>query len=436
MRTSGDLQRIGTSIWRELTTLGLPFFRCGIFIINEKEQKIHSYLSTPDGKPLGVLHLDFTSSEVTRHVADHWRQQKVYAEHWNREQFSTWTQSLIGQGQIKDADIYQAGDEPPELLSLQFVPFIQGMLYVGSANPLSETQLELVKALADAFSVAYARYEDFTKLEEAKGQVEKTLTDLKATQSQLIQSEKMASLGQLTAGVAHEIQNPINFVNNFSEVTTEMLDEMEKEFTSGNKEEGAALVSDIKQNLEKILHHGQRADAIIKGMLQHARSSTGKKEPTDINALAEEYFSLAYHGLRAKNKDLCVTMKTDFDKSISKINIIPQDISRAMLNIINNAFYAVTEKKKQRSENFEPLVSVSTKKTEDKISISVKDNGIGIPQQIADKIFQPFFTTKPAGQGTGLGLSLSYDIIKAHGGELQVQTKEGEGSEFVIILPL
>lgn len=291
--------------------MGLPFFRCGIFILNEKEAKIHSYLSTPDGKPLAVLHLDFTSSEVTRHIADNWRQQKVYTEHWNREQFTTWVQSLIGQGQIKAANLYQAGDDPPDLLFLQFVPFIQGMLYVGSAAALSEAQIELVKALADAFSVAYARYEDFKKLEVAKSQVDRALTELKSTQSQLIQSEKMASLGELTAGIAHEIQNALNFVNNFSEVSAEMMDDMEKEFVAGNKEQGVALVADIRQNLEKILHHGKRADAIVKGMLQHSRNSTGQKEPTNINVLAGEYLRLAYHGFRAKDKTFNVTIKTD-----------------------------------------------------------------------------------------------------------------------------
>jgi signal transduction histidine kinase len=436
MRTAADLQRITPSIWKELTILGLPFSRCGIFIINEKEEKIHSYLSTPDGQPLAVLHLNFTSSEVSRHITDYWRQQTVYTEHWNREQFTAWVESLIGQGQIKALNIYQAGNEPPELLSLQFVPFIQGMLYVGSAGALSETQIELVKALADAFSVAYARYEDFTKLEEAKGQVEKTLKELKATQSQLIQSEKMASLGELTAGIAHEIQNPLNFVNNFSEVSAEMIDEMEREFIAGNQEEGVALVSDIKLNLQKILHHGKRADDIVKGMLQHTRSSTGKKEPTDINALADEYLRLAYHGLRAKDKTFNASLETDFDQSIGKINIVPQDIARVILNLLNNAFYAVTEKKKQQPEHFEPRVSVSIKKRDNKVLVSVKDNGHGIPRKNADKIFQPFFTTKPAGQGTGLGLSLSYDIIKAHGGELQVKNKEGEGAEFRFLLPV
>ena len=246
----------------------------------------------------------------------------------------------------------------------------------------------------------------------------------------------MASLGELTAGIAHEIQNPLNFVNNFSEVSNELINEMKTEFKKGDTEEGFAIAEDIKQNLEKILHHGKRADAIVKGMLQHSSSGSGKKEPTDINKLADEYLRLAYHGLRAKDKLFNATMKTDFDETIGNINIIPQDIGRVILNLITNAFYVVNEKKKSGIEGYEPSVSLSTKKENNKVLITVKDNGNGIPQKILDKIFQPFFTTKPTGQGTGLGLSLSYDIVKAHGGELKVETKEGEGSEFIIQLPI
>ncbi|TMI65899.1 MAG: two-component sensor histidine kinase [Bacteroidetes bacterium] len=274
---------------------------------------------------------------------------------------------------------------------------------------------------------------------------EKMLSELKSTQSQLIHSEKMASLGELTAGIAHEIQNPLNFVNNFSEVNKELIAEMREEIKKGNYDEVNALAKDVEDNQEKINHHGKRADAIVKGMLQHSRSSNGQKESTDINALADEYLRLAYHGLKAKDRSFNATMKTDFDESIGNVNIIPQDIGRVVLNLINNAFYAVDEKKKQNQNGYEPTVSVSTKKINarpddpvgrGKVEISVKDNGDGIPQKVLDKIFQPFFTTKPTGQGTGLGLSLSYDIVKAHGGELKVETKSGEGSDFIIQLPV
>ena len=272
-------------------------------------------------------------------------------------------------------------------------------------------------------------------LQQQKGKVEKTLQELKTTQVQLIQSEKMASLGELTAGIAHEIQNPLNFVNNFSEVSNELLDEMKTELDKGDIEEAKAIANDVKQNLEKINHHGKRADAIVKGMLQHSRSSSGLKEPSDINALCDEYLRLSYHGLRAKDKLFNATIKTDFDNSIGNINIIPQDIGRVILNLLTNAFYAVNEKKQLNFSGYEPTVSVDTKKVGDKVEISVRDNGNGIPQKILDKIFQPFFTTKPTGQGTGLGLSLSYDIVKAHGGELNVETKQGEGTTFTIQLP-
>ena len=272
-------------------------------------------------------------------------------------------------------------------------------------------------------------------LSRQKNELESALDTLRATQKQLVQSEKMASLGELTAGIAHEIQNPLNFVNNFSEVNTELIDEMKQEIDKGNMNEVKTIAKDVKENEQKINFHGKRADTIVKGMLQHSRSSSGVKEPTDINTLADEYLRLAYHGLRAKDKSFNATMKTDFDESIGNIGIIPQDIGRVILNLITNAFYAVDEKKQQQPESYEPTVSISTKKINSKVEIKVKDNGNGIPQKVLDKIFQPFFTTKPTGQGTGLGLSLSYDIVKAHAGELKVETKEGEGSEFIIQLP-
>jgi signal transduction histidine kinase len=284
------------------------------------------------------------------------------------------------------------------------------------------------------------------ELAQAK-EIEKAYHTLKTTQTQLIQSEKMASLGELTAGIAHEIQNPLNFVNNFSDVNSELIEELEQEVDKGNLNEVKLIAADIKENEQKINHHGKRADAIVKGMLQHSRASSGKKEPTDINALADEYLRLSYHGLRAKDKDfnavpINIGIKTDFDASIGKIEVVPQDIGRVLLNLYNNAFYAASLPSKggfKKGDN--PTVWVGTKRISSLsgaggLKISVRDNGPGIPSNIVDKIFQPFFTTKPTGQGTGLGLSLSYDIVKAHGGELKVETKEGEGAEFNIILPI
>ncbi|MDR6845983.1 signal transduction histidine kinase [Flavobacterium granuli] len=269
-----------------------------------------------------------------------------------------------------------------------------------------------------------------------KEELQKALDKLKATQAQLIQSEKMASLGELTAGIAHEIQNPLNFVNNFSEVSSELLEEMNEEIEKGDFEEVKNIAADIKQNLEKINHHGKRADSIVKGMLQHSRASSGQKEPTDINALADEYLRLAYHGLRAKDKSFNTELETNFDTNLPKAKVIPQDIGRVLLNLFTNAFYTTHQKQKTSSIEYKPLVSVTTSFNENRVEIVVKDNGSGIPKAIKNKIMQPFFTTKPTGEGTGLGLSLSYDIVKAHDGELKVETIEGEGSTFIISLPL
>jgi len=279
------------------------------------------------------------------------------------------------------------------------------------------------------------------EIEKAYHKLEQTYAELKSTQAQLIQSEKMASLGELTAGIAHEIQNPLNFVNNFSEVNAELIEELNAERLRPKAERNEKfeneILDDIKQNLEKINLHGKRADNIVKGMLQHSRTSSGQKETTDINALADEYLRLAYHGLRAKDKSFNATFKTEFDPGIGQVNVVPQDIGRVLLNLYNNAFYAVLEKKKQIGEDFDPTVTVSTIKIDNIIEIRVKDNGKGIPQKVLDKIFQPFFTTKPAGQGTGLGLSLSYDIIaKEHSGQITVETREGEYTIFIIRLPV
>jgi signal transduction histidine kinase len=279
-----------------------------------------------------------------------------------------------------------------------------------------------------------------SKLLEQKEELEHALADLHETQGQLIQKEKMASLGELTAGIAHEIQNPLNFVNNFAEVNKELLEELEVEIGNGNLSEARAIAMDLKENEIKIHHHGKRADAIVKGMLQHSRANSGNKELTDINELADEYLRLSYHGLRAKDKDFNANFTTEFDGNIGEIEVVPQDVGRVLLNLFNNAFYAVAEKKKQHPEGYLPVVSVTTKATTSltgprEVVISVRDNGLGIPPKVLDKIYQPFFTTKPSGQGTGLGLSLSYEIIKAHGGELKVETKEGEFAEFIIKLP-
>ena len=334
---------------------------------------------------------------------------------------------------LQDVLVPKQGQQPVSLiyLPLKIKEKVRGVITVQSfqKNAYSDYQLYMLRNIAIYATIALENADSFKKLNQ-------TVDSLKKTQTQLIQSEKMASLGELTAGIAHEIQNPLNFVNNFSEVNAELIDELEQEVGRGNLEEIRSLAKNIKENEQKIIHHGKRADAIVKGMLQHSRSSSGQKELADINTLADEYLRLAYHGLRAKDKSFNASFKTNLDNSIDKVSIIPQDIGRVLVNLINNAFYAVGEKRKQTSNGYEPIVTVTTKKMDGKVEVSVKDNGNGIPQKVLDKIFQPFFTTKPTGEGTGLGLPLSYDIItKGHGGELKVETKEGEGSEFIIQLP-
>jgi signal transduction histidine kinase len=272
-------------------------------------------------------------------------------------------------------------------------------------------------------------------LKQEKDKVEQALSELKSAQAQLVQREKMASLGELTAGIAHEIQNPLNFVNNFSDVNQEMLDELKEYLEKGEIDEAKTMADDIAENEKKINHHGKRAEIIVKGMLEHSRTSTGQKELTDINALADEYLRIAYHGLRAKDKSFNAEIVTHFDKKLPGINVVPQDMGRVFLNLFNNAFYAVNLKSKIARVNYKPIVELYTSTTNGYIEISVKDNGIGIPDAIKDKIMQPFFTTKPTGQGTGLGLSLAYDIItKEHNGTIEVKSEEGEGSTFLIRL--
>jgi len=310
--------------------------------------------------------------------------------------------------------------------------------------------------IATTFFIAYKREQKGKNLVNVqKKEIETTLSELKSTQAQLIHSEKMASLGELTAGIAHEIQNPLNFVNNFSDVNRELIEELKNEKSNLKSEEQHEILNDIDQNLEKISFHGRRADAIVRGMLQHSRTSSGQKELTDINALADEYLRLAYHGLRAKDKSFNAKLETDFDPSVGRINIVAQDIGRVILNLINNAFYAISDKAKLQSANlptpqgvlrtgqadYDPQVIIQTKRMSGKtngerVEISVSDNGNGIPKNIVDKILQPFFTTKPTGEGTGLGLSLAHEIVKAHGGELKVETKEGEGTKFIIVIPI
>jgi signal transduction histidine kinase len=457
MRHADDLDRITPLFFHELTTLGIPFIRCGVFIIQEKQEIVEAYLSSPDGNSLGVLRLPYQASELTYQTVVAWRKGVIYRQHWNKEDFIQWINQLMEQDQIQDSSTYQGTAAPPESLDLHFVPFAQGMLYVGSENPLDEKELELVQALAKAFSIAYARYEDFVKLEQAKVEVESAMNELKATQSQLVQQEKLASLGQLTAGIAHEIKNPLNFVNNFSEVSIELVDEAIEERSKGPEARNESLVDeilvDIKSNLKKVHEHGSRANGIVTSMLQHSRGGSGKFEPTDLNALVKEYVNLSFHGMRAGKNPIDVEIGFELDPEITDVPIIKEDFIRVVINLCNNAFDACAERSRStmrgkkyevQGTNYEveegnnvdylPKLKVTTSLDKGQVRVAIQDNGPGIPDDIKDKILQPFFTTKKGTEGTGLGLSITHDIIKAHGGELEIETSINKGTTFIIKL--
>ena len=447
MQQPEELKEVAEVLRHEMGLLGVEELEtCSIYINDEQAEKAECWYALKDSASTDKK---LVNDHFALNLNDTWVGREML-RFYNSAAKQT---SIVMQGEQRKEWIRYCEDNSPPFRGYygEVIPdrtyhlykFSHGAIGAAVAAEISNESWDLLQRAASVFSLAYSRFKDLTqaridlqRLKEEKQRAEDALGELQVTQKQLIQSEKMASLGELTAGIAHEIQNPLNFVNNFSEVSTELLDEMITELDKGNSTDAFAIADDLKQNLEKILHHGKRADGIVKGMLQHSRSSSGVKEPTNINTLADEYLRLAYHGLRAKDKSFNAILNTDYDEAIGSVAIIPQDIGRVILNLITNAFYAVEEKRKIGEEAYKPTVSVSTTGNADKIEVKVKDNGIGISRKVMDKIFQPFFTTKPTGQGTGLGLSLSYDIIKAHGGELKVETKEGEGSEFVISLPV
>lgn len=451
MQKSDELAETAAVMFNQLIHLGIAPNRLYIGIIKDESGDIEAWATDEDGSRVSKQFTLNVKNPSVRKIYDGWRKNKksVFIDMQGKE-LEDYLHYLHDDLNVP---FRQGLTQKRRVQNIAY--FSKGFIGIASPEEQPEETAHLLERFAAVFNLTYTRFndlqiaeahalqaeQDLIAIREAKQKAEEALTELQATQKQLIQSEKMASLGELTAGIAHEIQNPLNFVNNFSEVSNELIDEMNSEIEKGDFDEAKLIANDIKQNLEKINHHGKRADAIVKGMLQHSRSSTSTKEPTDINKLADEYLRLAYHGLRAKDKSFNATMKTDFDETIGKINIIPQDIGRVILNLITNAFYVVNEKALSAvttptAAKYEPTVSISTKKINNKVEINVADNGNGIPQKILDKIFQPFFTTKPTGQGTGLGLSLSYDIVKAHAGELKVETKEGEGSIFRVILPV
>ncbi len=447
MRSAEDLDRITPLIFNELTTLGISFIRCGVFIVHEKNKSVEVHLATPEGKSLAIMNLPFGINELTIRSVAAWEKGEVYIQHWDKAEFVNWGKSMSEQGYVKDLQRYQGAETPPESLHLHFVPFSQGLLYVGSPETLADEQMDLIKALARAFAIAYARFEDFVKLEQAKVEVESAMSELKATQSQLIQQEKLASLGQLTAGIAHEIKNPLNFVNNFSELSSELIeevfDELEKIEPSPIKDDIVSTLRDVQINLVKVHEHGSRADRIVKSMLQHSRSADNKKAPKPLNPIIKEFVNLSYHGMRASKNPINVSIDLQLSEEVGEVDLISDDFSRVVLNLCNNAFDAMREKLNREAESgitgYEPLLKVSTKIESGKsdinrVQISFEDNGLGIPDEIKDKILQPFFTTKKGTDGTGLGLSITNDIIKAHGGTLEIESKTGQFSQFIITL--
>ncbi len=446
MQKSDELADTAAEVFRQLIGLGIEPNRLYIGIVHPDTKDMEMWATDEDGASVG--------KRFTFNARDNHSVAKLY-EGWLSKKKSV---SVDMQGkELADYVNYLQQMQIPISHALTQKRRIQNVAYfdkgfIGMASPdeQSEKSVQLLERFAAVFNLTFTRFndlkiaeahalqaeQDLIEIKVAKQKAEEALTELQSTQKQLIQSEKMASLGELTAGIAHEIQNPLNFVNNFSEVSKELLDEMKAALAKGDMEEANEIASDVIQNLEKINHHGKRADGIVKGMLQHSRATGTVKESTDINALTDEYIRLCYHGLRAKDKSFNAAIETDFDATLEKVNIVPQDIGRVVLNILTNAFYAVNERSKLQEAAYKPLVTVSTMGTgRGEVKINITDNGSGIPKSIVNKIFQPFFTTKPTGQGTGLGLSLAYDIVKVHGGELKVETKEGEGTSFILELP-
>ncbi len=394
----------------------------GIGIYNDELKRIEFPATYEDGQALPSYFNDI--NDPNRFAVLCFKEGKEYIISNLHNQYMSYIPQVV---------VPHEGKQPVSLIYLPLVVKEKklGVITVQSFREKAYTDYHLfmLRNIAIYTAIALENAESYEALHH-------TVERLQRTQNQLIQTEKMASLGELTAGIAHEIQNPLNFVNNFSEVNAELIEEMQEALSIMNWQAANQIADDIKINLEKISRHGKRADSIVKGMLQHSQRSNGVKEPTDINALTDEYLRLAYHGLRARDKSFNAITKTDFDNNITRVNVVSQDLGRVLLNLINNAYYTVSEKKRQVQNGYEPTVSVTTFRENGHIEIKVKDNGNGISQKILDKIFQPFFTTKPTGQGTGLGLSLAYDIItKGHGGQIWVNTEEGEGSEFVIQLP-
>jgi len=444
MQQPEELREIAQVLRHEMGLLGVEELETStVFIHDEGSDQaecwfaIRSLSDTEEGLVADHITLDLPSTWVGRQMdgffaSDDIRTSIPMRGSHRRE----WIEYCYGLSSSLDG-FY--GEKIPDRI-YHLYKFSNGAIGAAAPDAISAESWDLLQRTASVFSLAYARFRDLTqarndlqRLKDEKSRAEQALTELRAAQAQLVQSEKMASLGELTAGIAHEIKNPLNFVNNFAEVSGELFEELK---SIRDPAQQAELIDLLKNNLEKITEHGRRADAIVRSMLMHSRTGSDKKEPTEINALADEYLRLAYHGLRAKDKSFNASFTTDLDPAIPTIEIVPQDIGRVLLNLINNAFYAVSERSRAGADGYVPTVTVLTRLVDREVEIRVRDNGPGIPQAIVEKVFQPFFTTKPTGQGTGLGLSLAYDIVtKGHRGDLRVSTEEGVGTEFTIVLP-
>lgn len=427
MQSSAGLDETSAVLFKQISELGIEVLRSSVGILDDANDAMELWVTSigDDGSLVRVLdYVNLHVHPVFENIIPARKEKKPFAV------------TILEGPQVKayyeDVGNYLHITRPKKIRTKEYYYaffFREGSINVVTDHALSDNECHIMVRFAFAFGLVYTRFLELQKAEA-------NLAALKATQSHLIQTEKMASLGELTAGIAHEIQNPLNFVRNFSEVNNELLEELVTALKAGNQEEALSLAEDILVNEKKLVHHGKRADNIVKSMLLHSRPSSATREPTNINALAEEYLQLSFQALRNKNKSFSVTYQTDYDPAMGKVIVNGQDMGRVILNLLTNAFHALTERGKKEEKGYTPVVQISTRRMDETVMISVKDNGTGIPEHIVSKIFQPFFTTKEAGEGTGLGLSLAYDIItKGHGGDLQVNTKEGEGTEFIITLP-
>ncbi|MEM8486746.1 MAG: ATP-binding protein [Bacteroidota bacterium] len=439
MRTTEDLQRVTPLIWQALNKLDVPFSRCGVFIMDDETEMIHSFVTTPTGEHLAALKVPYDSDPATIQSVDAWRHKRVFTDQWDQQRFLQWTQMMLEEGLVDSAAEIPDYADPPKMTALHFVPFSQGMLYVGNADPLSDEQIRLVQTVADAFSVAYARYEDFQALESKNAELATTLNYLEATQAQLIQSEKMASLGQLTAGIAHEIKNPLNFVNNFAFLNSGLLSELETHLDANNADI-REIFETLKLNESRINEHGKRADRIVNSMMRHANGISGERERVVFNTFVEEYVNLAIHGMQARQMDFHLDIEREYAENAGEVALMPQEFGQVLVNMFNNAFDAMLARKEDLASHgdnaYKPLLKIRTEADQQTVNLHISDNGGGMPPHIRQKIFEPFFTTKSAGSGTGLGLSLSYDIItKGHAGRIALESELNAGTTFIITLP-